>query len=52
MPDRSWALNVLSTICPEHEFFTKGFRPLKKRRADVSSEDEISDEDEFFQDLP
>lgn len=27
--DRTWMLNVLSTICPNHHFFAKSYVPVK-----------------------
>ena len=52
LPDRRWALNVLSTLAPGHEFFKKSYRPPPIRDGRVVYEDEISDNDDFFEDLP
>lgn len=52
LPDRRWAINVLSTLAPGHDFFKKRYRPPPIRDGKVVFEDDISDEDDFFDDLP
>ena len=46
-PDKQWCLTVLSTLSPQHPFFSKTYQPVQAKMRK-----KIEDKNNFFQNIP